>query len=272
MRTAPLDLLATLAVPVALFASMLAGMPALAGEGVVIHVISLPPQSGGLGSYSLSSNTPTQVDTIPISGSVPKFPACANRTLTNVGIELTTTTFANISASGSSGFSTSVTGLLVTRTNWSGPGFNRSAIGPNQWSSSLSLNPKNQFQAQANLAPAPAVATVEASPTFLAAYVGTGNVGMSGTVVYQQGGYANPYPAVVQYYRGTNLQLRVTYTYRTPRPDVNGDLTVDAADLSTLLSDWGSTGGGFADIDEDGVVGAADLAALLSAWGPIACE
>jgi hypothetical protein len=51
--------------------------------------------------------------------------------------------------------------------------------------------------------------------------------------------------------------------------DLDGDGLVGAADLSALLSAWGSTGtaAGAADIDGDGSVGAADLAALLGAWG-----
>jgi hypothetical protein len=47
--------------------------------------------------------------------------------------------------------------------------------------------------------------------------------------------------------------------------DLTGDGTVNAADLASLLSSWGSSTG---DLTGDGVVTAADLAALLSAWGP----
>ncbi len=53
-----------------------------------------------------------------------------------------------------------------------------------------------------------------------------------------------------------------------------GDLfpngVVDAADLSSLLGNWGVSGGaaGAADLDGNGVVDAADLAALLGVWGP----
>ena len=46
--------------------------------------------------------------------------------------------------------------------------------------------------------------------------------------------------------------------------DLNGDGTVNAADLSNLLSNWGGAGSG--DINGDGTVDAADLAALLAAW------
>ena len=49
--------------------------------------------------------------------------------------------------------------------------------------------------------------------------------------------------------------------------DINGDLRVDAADLSTLLSNWG--GSGTADLNSDGYVDGADLTVLVSLWGQI---
>jgi 1,4-alpha-glucan branching enzyme len=48
--------------------------------------------------------------------------------------------------------------------------------------------------------------------------------------------------------------------------DVNGDGRVDAADLSALLSAWG-TANDAADLNNNGTVEAADLAALLAQWG-----
>lgn len=48
--------------------------------------------------------------------------------------------------------------------------------------------------------------------------------------------------------------------------DLNGDGTVDAADLSLLLGAWG-TSGPTGDINNDGTVDAADLSLLLGAWG-----
>lgn len=47
--------------------------------------------------------------------------------------------------------------------------------------------------------------------------------------------------------------------------DLNGDGTVNAADLAILLGQWG--GPGSADLNGDGTVSAADLAILLGAWG-----
>ena len=62
--------------------------------------------------------------------------------------------------------------------------------------------------------------------------------------------------------------LTVTST-GTPCPlcpaDINHDGVVDGSDLSTLLSGWGSTGGG--DVDGNGIVEGADLTSLLSGWG-----
>lgn len=47
--------------------------------------------------------------------------------------------------------------------------------------------------------------------------------------------------------------------------DLDGNGTVDAADLAVLLGAWGS--GGPADLDGSGTVDASDLAVLLGAWG-----
>jgi len=46
--------------------------------------------------------------------------------------------------------------------------------------------------------------------------------------------------------------------------DLNGDGTVNAADLSLLLGAWGTPA---ADLDGDGTTGAADLGILLNNWG-----
>ncbi len=46
--------------------------------------------------------------------------------------------------------------------------------------------------------------------------------------------------------------------------DLNGDGLVNGADLTTLLSQWGSAGS--ADFDGDGIVAGADLALLLAGW------
>jgi hypothetical protein len=48
--------------------------------------------------------------------------------------------------------------------------------------------------------------------------------------------------------------------------DINGDGIVDAADLSTLLGNWG-TSDPASDIDGDGNVGASDLSSILANWG-----
>jgi hypothetical protein len=47
--------------------------------------------------------------------------------------------------------------------------------------------------------------------------------------------------------------------------DLNGDGSVGAPDLATMLSAWGS-GRGPADLDNNGVVGGEDLADLLGRW------
>jgi predicted outer membrane repeat protein len=55
--------------------------------------------------------------------------------------------------------------------------------------------------------------------------------------------------------------------------DLDGDGSVDAADLAILLGGWGPcTGGCPGDLDGDGEVDAADLAILLGAWGVCVLE
>jgi len=46
--------------------------------------------------------------------------------------------------------------------------------------------------------------------------------------------------------------------------DLNGDRSVDGADLGILLNDWGGSGPG--DLNDDGTVDGADLGLLLNAW------
>lgn len=56
------------------------------------------------------------------------------------------------------------------------------------------------------------------------------------------------------------------FIFVNPCPaDLNGDGSVDGADLGNLLGQWG--GNGSADLNDDGVVDGADLGALLGAWG-----
>jgi beta-mannanase len=49
--------------------------------------------------------------------------------------------------------------------------------------------------------------------------------------------------------------------------DINKDGKIDIFDLSTLLSNWGATGGA-ADINQDGSINIFDLSILLSHWSP----
>ncbi|MFM7260095.1 MAG: dockerin type I domain-containing protein, partial [bacterium] len=63
----------------------------------------------------------------------------------------------------------------------------------------------------------------------------------------------------------TERTIAVTVTARTfNNGDLNGDGSVNAADMTILLSSWGENG--IADINADGLVGSEDLAALLSLW------
>ena len=49
--------------------------------------------------------------------------------------------------------------------------------------------------------------------------------------------------------------------------DLNGDGSVNGADLGILLAAWGPCRGCAADLNDDGIVGGADLGLLLAAWG-----
>ena len=65
--------------------------------------------------------------------------------------------------------------------------------------------------------------------------------------------------------RSMSLTLSVTITGSSNPADLDGNGSVDAADLATLLSQWGTDG--TADLSGDNIVGAEDLAMLLSMWG-----
>lgn len=64
------------------------------------------------------------------------------------------------------------------------------------------------------------------------------------------------------------LNCTVTYTVVFPEcaADINGDCSVDGADLGQLLSNWGNAGVG--DLNGSGSVDGADLGVLLGNWGP----
>ena len=49
-----------------------------------------------------------------------------------------------------------------------------------------------------------------------------------------------------------------------PSPDIDGNGSVNAADLAGLLAGWGNSGP--TDLDQNGSTGASDLAVLLAAW------
>ncbi len=64
---------------------------------------------------------------------------------------------------------------------------------------------------------------------------------------------------------GTLASIMVAVVVRADCPaDVNGDLVVDASDLGSILSGWGTPDG---DITGDGMTSGEDLSTLFSAWG-----
>lgn len=72
-------------------------------------------------------------------------------------------------------------------------------------------------------------------------------------------------PPIIPGEFGTRYELALSCGACPPDPDLNGDGTVDGADLGILLSAWQS-GPSPADLNQDGVVNGADLGVLLSAW------
>jgi len=62
-----------------------------------------------------------------------------------------------------------------------------------------------------------------------------------------------------------NLAITQAGSCGTPCPaDLNGDGQVSSADITILLSGWGTSS---PDLNGDGIVGSADITVLLSAWG-----
>jgi hypothetical protein len=59
-----------------------------------------------------------------------------------------------------------------------------------------------------------------------------------------------------------SLSLDANFTVRHPA-DLNGDWTVDGADLSIVLANWAGPGG---DVNGDGITNGEDLGLLLAAW------
>ncbi len=70
-------------------------------------------------------------------------------------------------------------------------------------------------------------------------------------------------------YDGEMYLIRCTLSLCAQSPDLNGDGTVDGADLGVLLGHWGLSGGVSGDLNGDGTVDGADLGTLLGAWGPV---
>ncbi len=68
---------------------------------------------------------------------------------------------------------------------------------------------------------------------------------------------------------GINGPISLEFVTADCPPDLDGDGSINAADLAQLLGSWGPCGDDCpADFDGNGAVGAADLAVLLGSWGP----
>lgn len=65
---------------------------------------------------------------------------------------------------------------------------------------------------------------------------------------------------------GASVALAISFAASANPADLDGNGTIDAADLAALLNSWGKCAGCTADLDGNGTVDAADLAILLNAW------
>ncbi len=85
----------------------------------------------------------------------------------------------------------------------------------------------------------------------------------------QQGGVFASYYMRENFFSGDQAaRLMMEVQLGTPcLGDFDGDGSVGAVDLATLIGNWGSTDPTF-DLDGSGDVGASDLAELLGRWGP----
>ena len=94
----------------------------------------------------------------------------------------------------------------------------------------------------------------------------TGNNGDGGGTGISATGWLTLSAADTAGARYAIARIKVGSTSSPCPSDLNADGAVNAADLATMLGNWGNAGTG--DLNGDGTVNAADLAALLGAWGP----
>ncbi|MCX5650252.1 MAG: hypothetical protein NTU45_02515 [Planctomycetota bacterium] len=129
-----------------------------------------------------------------------------------------------------------------------------------------------RFRADATTLAAAQGARIAYAPSVGASWLGFGMFDANNVFVpgYVFGEYSNSTTTVRQWKPARFLvEAFGTVGPYVPPPacptDLNQSGATDAADLATLLSNWGGTGTG--DVNGSGTIDAADLAALLSAWG-----
>ncbi len=89
--------------------------------------------------------------------------------------------------------------------------------------------------------------------------------------VYHAGGISKIFMNLVPFGGGSGIEVdHIQYGFSEPRPctgvpDINGDGSVNGADLGQLLSNW-NTDACETDLNADGTTNGADLGILLSAW------
>ena len=264
-------LLSSFAVLLPLSASALT---AHAGEGVATYTVT----ATGTFSSGVFASPPGAAPLVVNFGSapIPRFPLCANAQLTGVEVTVSTAAAAGFAAAAHvcSGISCVYADLRPSATA-SGPGVSATATPPTlQSPPDLAFTLQNNCGVSVAMVPATTSGTGQGvvSPASLVAWVGAGSVNVSLVVRFNSTQITSPStPMNALYDINSASSIVVSYRYRSPGYDVDGNLVVDSADLAAVLSAWGSASGA-ADIDGSGVVDSSDLGIVLSNWGAVPCH
>jgi hypothetical protein len=251
-------------------------LSAHAGEGVATYSVSTSPASFTSGVFASPPGAPALVVNYG-NAPIPRFPLCGNAQLT--GVEITVSTAAAAGFAAAAQVCTGITGVyadLRPSATASGPGVSATATPPIlQTPPDLAFTLQNNCSVSVAMVPSSTSGTGHGvvSPASLAAWVGQGSVNVSLVARFDFTQITSPSTPMNALYQPINSasSILVTYRYRSPGYDVDGNLVVDSADLAAVLSAWGSASGA-ADVDGRGVVDAEDLTRVLSNWGAVSCN
>jgi hypothetical protein len=251
-------------------------LTAHAGEGVATYTVATPTGTFSIGPFA---SPPGAGPLVVNYGStpIPRFPLCANAQLTGVEVTVSTAAAAGFAAAAHvcSGISGVYSDLRPSATA-SGPGVSATATPPIlQSPPDLAFTQQNNCSVSVAMVPSTTSGTGQGvvSPASLAAWVGAGSVNVSLVVRFDSTQITSPSTPMNALYQRiySASSIVVTYRYRSPGYDVDGNLLVDSADLAAVLGAWGSASAA-ADIDGSGVVDSSDLGIVLSNWGAVACN